>query len=60
VVKDMLRPDDVPAEFVATSWKRYDVFEVSPVTTAETWVGVEPEPALAEEVEELSDVVVPY
>ena len=55
-----MTPVDVPAEFVATSSKRYDVFGLRPVTTVETEVGEEPDPASAEAVEEPSDVVVPY
>ena len=55
-----MTPVDVPTEFVATSWKRYDVFGSRPVTTVETEVGAEPDPASAVAVEEPSDVVVPY
>jgi hypothetical protein len=36
------------------------VFGLRPVTTVETEVGEEPDPASAETVEEPSDVVVPY
>ncbi len=60
VVKDALMPVDVPAEFVATSWNKYVVFGLSPVTTVETVVGVVPEPASVDEVEEPSPVLVPY
>ena len=59
-MKEALIPVEVPAEFVATSWKRYVVFGLRPVTTVDTVVGADPEPALAEAVEEPSDVVVPY
>jgi hypothetical protein len=60
VVNDALTPVDMPAEFVATSRKRYDVFGLRPVTTVETEAGEEPDPASAEAVEEPSDAVVPY
>jgi hypothetical protein len=60
VVNDALTPVAVPAEFVAMSSKRYDVFGSRPVTTVETEVGAEPDPASAEAVEDPSDVVVPY
>ena len=53
-------PIAVPSEFVATSRNRYDVFGSSPVTTDDTEMGADPDPALVDEVEEPSAVLLPY
>ena len=59
VLKDTPTPVEVPAELVATSSKRYVVLGLSPVTTVDTFVGLVPEPALVEEVDEPNEVDVP-